>query len=210
MQHQSISKTISTAALFCSLILAGCSGGEEPAAKTAAAKAPVMSAEEIAALGNVIARVGDQDITFNQINTMLNSSAVVGVSVPALGTPERDTARIVVLDKVISANLLYLDAQHQGVDKDPAYQRELRDFSNGMLANLYHRRFLAGEGASGDRDRVRSCQRGTLRNIGGEDPGRARPEESQPEKRNHRWATPFTTSPPSCVSRPFCRWCSTT
>ena len=95
--------------------------------------------------GDIIARVGDQAITFNQINTMLNSSAVVGVSVPALGTPDRDTARIVVLDKVISANLLYLDAQHQGVDKDPAYQRELRDFSNGMLANLYHRRFLAGE-----------------------------------------------------------------
>ena len=51
--------------------------------------------------GDVIARVDDQAITFSQINTMLNSTAVVGVSVPALGTPERDTARIVVLDKVI-------------------------------------------------------------------------------------------------------------
>jgi parvulin-like peptidyl-prolyl isomerase len=76
---------------------------------------------------------------------MLNSSAVVGVSVPALGTPERDTARIVVLDKVISANLLYLDARRQGLDKDPVYQRELQDFSNGMLAGLYQRRFMAGE-----------------------------------------------------------------
>ena len=32
--------------------------------------------------GEVIARVGDQQITFNQVNTMLNSSAVVGVSIP--------------------------------------------------------------------------------------------------------------------------------
>ena len=111
---------------------------EEPnTAVTEAPKAEVTS--------DVIARVEDQAVTFNQINTMLNSSAVVGVSVPALGTPERDTARIVVLDKVISANLLYLDAKRQGLDKDPAYQRQMRDFSNGMLAGQYHRRFMAGE-----------------------------------------------------------------
>jgi hypothetical protein len=76
---------------------------------------------------------------------MLNSSAVVGVSVPALGTPERDTARIVVLDKVISANLLYLDAKRQGLDKDPTYQRALGEFSNGMLASQYLRQVMAGE-----------------------------------------------------------------
>ncbi len=95
--------------------------------------------------GDVIARVGDQVITFNQINTMLNSSAVVGVSVPALGTPERDTARIVVLDKVVSANLLYLDALRLGLDKEPAYQRAMHEFSDGMLGSLYQRQIMAGE-----------------------------------------------------------------
>ena len=95
--------------------------------------------------GDVIARVDDQAITFSQINTMLNSSAVVGVSVPALGTPERETARIVVLDTVIRANLLYLDAKRQGLDRDPAYQRELQGFSTGMLATLYYRHHMAGE-----------------------------------------------------------------
>ena len=143
MQHQSVSKYISALALFCSLTLAGC-GGEEPAAK-AAAKANVMSAEEIAALGNVIARVGDQAITFNQINTMLNSSAVVGVSVPALGTPQRDTARIVVLDKVVSANLLYLDAIRLGLDKDPAYLRDMQNFTEGLLGGQYYRQIMAGD-----------------------------------------------------------------
>jgi len=105
----------------------------------------VNEAPKAAVTGDVIARVGDQAVTFNQINTMLNSSAVVGVSVPALGTPERDTARIVVLDKVISANLLYLDAKRQGLDQDPVYQRDMRNFSTGMLAGLYQRRFMAGE-----------------------------------------------------------------
>ena len=105
----------------------------------------VNEAHKVAVTGDIIARVDDQAISFNQINTMLNSTAVVGVSVPALGTPERDAARIVVLDKVISANLLYLDAKRQGLDKDPVYQRDMRNFSTGMLAGLYHRRFMAGE-----------------------------------------------------------------
>ena len=94
---------------------------------------------------DIIARVGDQDITFNQINTMLNSSAVIGVSVPALGTPQRDTARIVVLDKVVSANLLYLDAIRQGLDKDPAYQRDMQNFTEGMLGGQYYRQIMAGD-----------------------------------------------------------------
>jgi len=117
-----------------------------PVALCGASVAVAVAEEpEAAAQSDVIARVGDQAISFNRINTMLNSSAVVGVSVPALGTPERDTARIVVLDKVISANLLYLDAKRQGLDKDSTYQREIRDFANGMLANEYRRRFMAGE-----------------------------------------------------------------
>jgi parvulin-like peptidyl-prolyl isomerase len=154
MQHLSIyKKLIPSLLLVVMLSLSGCSNDEEPAStgQTAAADDPAepaagkMSAEEEEALGDVIARVGDQEITFNQINTMLNSSAVVGVSVPALGTPERDTARIVVLDKVISANLLYLDALRQGVDKDPAYQRAMQSFTAGQLGSQYQQKIVAGE-----------------------------------------------------------------
>ncbi len=97
--------------------------------------APVLAAEP----GDVIARVGDQTITFSEINTMLNSSAVVGLSIPALGTPERDTVRITLLDKFISANLLYLDARKHGLEKDPEYRRDLRRFADGVLAGLYTR-----------------------------------------------------------------------
>jgi hypothetical protein len=86
---------------------------------------------------DVIARVGDQVITFSEINTMLNSAAVVGLSVPALGTPQRDTVRIALLDKFVDANLIYLDALRKGVDQDPQYRRDLQRFTSAMLAELY-------------------------------------------------------------------------
>jgi hypothetical protein len=95
-------------------------------------------------VSDVIAKVGDQTITFSEINTALNSSAIVGVSVPALGTPDRDTVRITLLDRFVSANLLYLDARKQGLDQDPAYRREVERFDNAILAGLYQQRQLTG------------------------------------------------------------------
>jgi parvulin-like peptidyl-prolyl isomerase len=96
-------------------------------------------------VSDVVARVGDQAITFGEITTALNSSAIVGVSVPALGTPERDTVRITLLDRFVSANLLYLDARKQGLDKDPVYLREVERFDNAILAGLYRQHQLTGE-----------------------------------------------------------------
>jgi peptidyl-prolyl cis-trans isomerase C len=110
---------------------------EQPAAQ---AQAPGTTIDS-----DVIARVGDQSITFREINVAMNSSAIVGLSVPALGTPERDTARIVVLDRFVSANLLYLDALKQGTDQDPQYRRTISRFSNAILAGLYRKYIQAGE-----------------------------------------------------------------
>ena len=94
---------------------------------------------------DVIAKVGDQAITFSDINTALNSSAIVGISIPAVGTPERDTARIILLDRFVSANLTYLDALKQGVDKDPKYQKAITRFSDAILAGLYRKHNQVGE-----------------------------------------------------------------
>ena len=94
---------------------------------------------------DVVASVGDQPITFSELNTMLNSSAIVGLSIPELGSPERDQVRMTLLDKVISANLIYLDALKKGVDQDPGYQADLQRFSDSMLALAYKRRYLSGE-----------------------------------------------------------------
>lgn len=91
---------------------------------------------------DVIARVGDQVITFSEINTLLNSAAVVGLSIPALGTPQRDTVRIALLDKFVDANLIYLDALSKGADQDPRYRRDLQRFTTAMLADLYVKHLL--------------------------------------------------------------------
>ena len=96
-------------------------------------------------LNDVIAKVGDQAITYGELNTLLNSSAIVGLSVPALGTPERNRVRITLLDKAVSANLLYLDALKHGMDKDPVYVGDMQRFSDGILAALYRQKYLIGD-----------------------------------------------------------------
>jgi len=131
-----------------SLLLGGCSDEPETTTATdqgstevAAAPATQPAAPQPA---DVVARVGDEVITFSLLNTMLNSSAVVGLSVPALGTPERKQVIITLLDKAISANLLYLDARQQGVDQQPEYLRDIRRFDDAVLAQLYRDKYLLG------------------------------------------------------------------
>ena len=135
------------------LISLGASG--EPAPDAATNTSPVPETEKpsvatAAVKNDVIAEVGDQDITYRQLSTMLNSSAVVGVSVPALGTPQRVRVLIMLLDKEISVDLLYLDALKQGVDQDPDYQADLQAFSDALLAGLYQKQLLADVVVSDD------------------------------------------------------------
>ena len=74
---------VSLATIVISLsLLGGC--GDKTNATEASSPQPVTAQQP----EGTIAHVGDQVITFGQLNTMLNSSAVVGVSIPALGTPE--------------------------------------------------------------------------------------------------------------------------
>jgi peptidyl-prolyl cis-trans isomerase C len=118
-----------------------------PVCATATMASAADAARDLQAdvVNDVIAKVGDQTITFSEISVALNSSAIVGISIPAVGTPERDTARIVLLDRFVSANLLYLDALKHGVDKDPSYQKAVSRFSNAILAGLYRKHEMAGE-----------------------------------------------------------------
>ncbi|HHJ17055.1 MAG TPA: hypothetical protein ENJ80_10190 [Gammaproteobacteria bacterium] len=94
---------------------------------------------------DTVARVGDQYITFSYISTMLNSSAIVGLSIPTFGTPERDQVRLTLLDKMISANLLYLDAVKNGVDKTPQYRQDMQRFSDAVLASVYKNNYVSAE-----------------------------------------------------------------
>jgi len=93
----------------------------------------------------VIATVGDQNIYFGQIERMINSSVMIGVTLPPPGTRARNTLRLGILDKVISANLLYLDGLQRGMDNNPVYQHDVERFSDAMLASLYKEKHLVGD-----------------------------------------------------------------
>jgi parvulin-like peptidyl-prolyl isomerase len=118
---------------------------------TASAWAEASKAPETPS-SDTLALVGDQPITYSQLSTQLNSSAVVGLSTPALGTPERRTVLLTLLDKAISVNLLYLDAIDQGKQADPQYQRELQTFSDGLLVGLYRKAYLSGDMTVSDQE----------------------------------------------------------
>jgi len=119
--------------------------GDVPAGALQSASQDVVVTPPEGAPKDTIARVGDQYITFSYISTMLNSSAIVGLSVPTFGTPERDQVRLTLMDKMISANLLYLDAVKKGVDKTPGYQQDMQRFSDAVLASVYKNNYVAGE-----------------------------------------------------------------
>ena len=137
---QMLRNSLVTFSLLNLVVLGAYAYSEEPNA--ARGEPPAAVGEP---LNDVIARVGDQPITYSELNTLLNSSAVVGLSVPALGTPERNRVRITLLDKAVSSNLLYLDALKQGVDKDPVYVQELESYSDALLAGLYRQKYLVGD-----------------------------------------------------------------
>lgn len=99
-----------------------------------------LGADALAPPNDVIARVGDQAITFSQIELMINSTDVIGMSAPPPGNPARNQVRLILLDKVISANLLYLDARKQGMQKNPGYQRDVDRYSRAILAALYRQK----------------------------------------------------------------------
>ena len=102
---------------------------------------------------DVIATVGDEKITYSLLSTMLNSSAMVGLSVPALGTAERNYVIITLLDKAITANLLYLDAMKKGVNKNVVYQRDIAKFKRAILASLYKSKILFGNVVVSDQEK---------------------------------------------------------
>lgn len=106
---------------------------------------PLTSLASAGADGDTLARVGDQVITLSQIDTMINSSSFVGMDIPPVGGAERERARIVTLDKVISANLLYLDALDKKLGTGAAFQSEIDRFFKNILAGLYRDKVLIGE-----------------------------------------------------------------
>jgi parvulin-like peptidyl-prolyl isomerase len=130
--------------LVFSLSLAACSD-EKPEDKSSE-----VADEKLAEPVDMVARVGDEVITFGQLNSMLNSSAMLGLSLPALGTPERKRMMLTMLEKAISANLVYLDAKDKKVDRLNAYIEDVSSFEDSIIASLYKTKMMIGETRVGE------------------------------------------------------------
>ncbi len=104
-----------------------------------------LGAVALAPPNDVIARVGDQSITFSQIELMINSSDMIGMGSPPPGNPARNQVRLILLDKMISADLLHLDALKKGAESNPVYQRDVQRYSRAILASLYREKHGLGD-----------------------------------------------------------------
>jgi parvulin-like peptidyl-prolyl isomerase len=149
MRNEKITFTSLAPVVIALSLLGGCSDTSGDVEALPATGAPATASEpgvtDAGRPEDAVASVGDEYITFSFLNTMLNSSAMVGLSIPALGTRERNEVIITLLDKAISANLLYLDAVKQGVDQQPDYQRDIRLFEDAVLASLYRDKYIYGD-----------------------------------------------------------------
>jgi len=94
---------------------------------------------------DVIARVGDEVITFSSLDVTINSSAMVGIPIPKPGTPERTDMRLTLLDKRITSELLYLDALANELDENPVLQSDIGQYADTILARMYRQRYLIGD-----------------------------------------------------------------
>ncbi|MGB5519801.1 MAG: peptidylprolyl isomerase [Gammaproteobacteria bacterium] len=94
---------------------------------------------------DVIARVGSEVITFSEVNKMLNDSALLGMSPPEPGSPEREQLMIELMDKAIAANLIYLDAKNNGIDRLRSYTEDVARFEDALIASLYKSRIMIGD-----------------------------------------------------------------
>lgn len=138
MQKNNIQFVSLALIIFSLSLLGGCSDNSSESAISAPQAVIAQQPDD------AVARVGDQVITFSLLNTMLNSSAMVGLSIPALGTLERNQTIITLLDKAISANLLYLDALDKGTDRQDPYTTNIKNYEKSMLASMYKEDVLIG------------------------------------------------------------------
>jgi hypothetical protein len=127
--------------LFISVLLniAGC--GDDKS-KDISSTAPDEKTGEPA---DAVARVGDEVITYSQLNSLINSSAMVGITVPEIGTSERQQFMLELLDNMISANLIYLDAKEKGIDRLTSYTEDVNRFEDAMLASKYKSAVMIGD-----------------------------------------------------------------
>jgi parvulin-like peptidyl-prolyl isomerase len=132
MSQLSVYKLILTLLITFSLVSCGNDSADKTAAQTSEP-------------ADVIARVGDEVISYSQLKAILNSAATDGVPVAPPGTPERNQIMQMLLEKLINANLVYLDAKSKGSDRSESFTADIKRYEDAMLASMYKTNVMIGE-----------------------------------------------------------------
>ena len=144
MLQPGIQKLITVAFLLFALSLAACSDEKSNN------KPSEVTTEKAAEPVGIVARVGEEVITYAELNSMLNSSAMLGLSIPALGTLERNQMMLTLLEKAINANLIYLDAKKKGTNRLTSYREDVHRFEDAIIASLYKSKIMIGDTEVGE------------------------------------------------------------
>lgn len=123
------------AAIFTALALVGCNAAKKPEVnKTETSKAESSApASEAPKGGKVVAEIGKEKITLDEINEMMNT-------VPEQYRAVAQSHKDMFLDSIINQRLLYAEASKLNFDKDPGVQKQLDEARKEILIKAYLRK----------------------------------------------------------------------
>ena len=115
------------AAIFVVIALAGCNAAKKPEVNRAGSSTPVSEAPKD---GKVVAEIGKEKITLDEINEMIKE---IPEQYQAVAQAQKD----MLLDRLIDQKLLYGEASKLGLDKDPDVQKQLDETRKDILIRAY-------------------------------------------------------------------------
>lgn len=121
------------AAIFVAVALVGCNAAKKPEVnrpETSKAGSPAVEAPEG---GNVVAEIGKEKITLDDINEMIRA-------IPEQYQPVAQANKGLFLDSIINQKLFYAEASKLNFDKDPDVQRQLEEARKEIIIKAYLRK----------------------------------------------------------------------
>ena len=123
------------AVIFAAVTLVGCNAAKKPeVSKPAASNAgSPASASEASKGGSVVAEIGKEKITLDEINEMIKT---VPEQYKAVAQAHKD----MFLDSIINQKLLYAEASKADFDKNPDVQKQLEEARKEIIIKAYLRK----------------------------------------------------------------------
>jgi peptidyl-prolyl cis-trans isomerase C len=120
------------AAIFTAVALTGCNAAKKPEAGNAEAakSAPSAPASETPKGGAVVAEIGKEKITVDEVNELMKT---IPEQYQAMAQARKD----MFVESIVNQKLLYAEAAKLNYDKDPAVQKQLDEARKELMIKAY-------------------------------------------------------------------------